>query len=491
MKDLSIKAKLILIVAAGLTLVFSGWLVSQFGELSLMMILILVFGGLVTYQIIRDPLWGMAAIVFFLPFERVPTYNIGGVDVRINVIIGLITLLAWLLALIANPKKWRLEPNILAIPLILFIASMIISLWGAANLDRGLQFLGFILFTMVFAILAINTIVDKISLNKIILTLFWSSLLVGLFGLFQFAGDVIGLPPSLTLLKDIYTSEIFGFPRIQAFSMEPLYFANYLLIPICLGLAYFFGRADQIKMEPNAINKFVSDRKWLVALLIVLLINFVLTVSRGAYLGFIAAIVFLFIFFFRKVLTWKNILIGLTACLLIGYGVSFALSKGDYRATNEFIGHVLLKDFNVGESVQGRLQAFRSALTMFYKHPAFGVGLANYGPIATSQPSAPPPSGWPIVNNEYIEILAETGLTGFLSFCLILIILIARSFMALAKSQDHFLKITMAGLLAALIGVLIQYNSFSTLYIIHIWVLIGLVIGTQNLILNNKFSIKS
>lgn len=486
MSNLSIKAKLILIVAAGLALIFSGWLVGQFGTFALMIILVLLFGGLMAYQIIRNPLWGMAAIVFFLPFERVPTYNIAGVDIRINVIIGLITLVAWLLALIGNPKKWKMQSNILAIPLTLFIAAMAMSLWGATNLDRGVQFLGFILFTMIFAILAINTIIDKNSLNKVILTLFWSSLLVGLFGLFQFAGDVVGLPTSLTLLKDIYTSEVFGFPRIQAFSMEPLYFANYLLIPIGLGLAYFFGRADQKTLDQETPNKFVTDRRWLITLLVVILINFILTVSRGAYIGFIGSAIFLFIFFFRKVLTWKNILIGLAACLIIGYGVAFALSKGDYRATNEFVGHVLLKDFSTGESVQGRLQAFDSAFNMFRKNPVFGVGLGNYGPIVTSQPSAPPPSGWPIVNNEYIEILAETGLVGIITFSLILIILIGRSFVALAKTQDQFLKMTMAGLLAALIGILIQYNSFSTLYIIHIWVLIGLIISVQNLILKFK-----
>lgn len=475
MKTLSLGAKLIFGAIAILTIMAAGWIVAQYGANALIIIPILVLGLFVIFQTIRNPFWGFLAIIFFLPFERFPTYNVAGVDIRINTILGFITLISWALALLASPKKFKIQPNPLAIPLILFIVALFISLWQGVNFDRAEQVFVFILFTMALGILSLNMTASVKNLHKIIIVLFFSSLLVGLFGLFQFFGDVTGIPVSITLLKDIYTKEIFGFPRIQAFSVEPLYFANFLLIPIGLGVAYFFGKV-----------KLVISRRVLIPLLILLLVNFVLTVSRGAYIGLIVALIFLFVCFFRRLFTWRNILTGILTIFIVGYGVIFALSKGDYVATNEFVGHVLLRDFNVGESIQGRLQTFRSALDMYRTSPVFGVGLGNFGPNVSGKPYTPPPGGWPIVNNQYIETLAETGVVGLSTFILVLLFLIIRSFIAWRKTQDPFLKSTMIGLLAAFIGVLVQYASFSTLYIIHIWVLIGLMVGVGNLILRNN-----
>jgi hypothetical protein len=42
------------------------------------------------------------------------------------------------------------------------------------------------------------------------------------------------------------------------------------------------------------------------------------------------------------------------------------------------------------------------------------------------------------------------------------------------------------GLTAAMVGILVQYNFFSTLYIIHIWIAVGLLAGTQQLALKQK-----
>lgn len=487
MKDLSWAVKLIFISLAILLTAAAGWAVAQFGTQSFLIIIILIIGLFMVYQTIREPFWGFLGIVFFLPFERIPTYNFGGVDIKINIVLGSITIISWILSLLANPKKFKIQPNPLAIPLVLFITALFISCWQAVNFGRAEQVFGFILFTMGLGILALNMTSSIKNLNKIITILFISSFLVCLFGLFQFFGDLAGIPISVTLLKDIYTKEIFGFPRIQAFSMEPLYFANFLLIPICLGISYFFGKIKK-SSDPDQANKFLDNRLNLVLFLVILLINFVLAVSRGAYIALIIALVLLFFVYFRRVFNWKNILIFAVTALVVGYGVIFALSKGEFRATNEFVGHVLLKDMNAGESIQGRLQGFRSSLVMFNQSPIFGIGIGNYGPNISGKPYVNPPGGWPIVNNQYIETLTETGIAGLATLLLFLLALIWRSVKAYRQAQDPFLKATMIGLLAAFLGILVQYNSFSTLYIIHVWVLIGVMVGVQNLIMRKETS---
>ncbi|PIP17655.1 MAG: hypothetical protein COX43_03140, partial [Parcubacteria group bacterium CG23_combo_of_CG06-09_8_20_14_all_35_9] len=47
--------------------------------------------------------------------------------------------------------------------------------------------------------------------------------------------------------------------------------------------------------------------------------------------------------------------------------------------------------------------------------------------------------------------------------------------------EDLFLKTIMIALTIAFIGILIQYQTFSILYIMHIWFLIGFMIAVQNM----------
>lgn len=476
MNKLTLANKIILIGFASAFIVGSGFLIAKYGSLGAIVLFVFLLAILVIYKILKDPLWGFSAIVFFLPFERFPTYEIAGINLKINTVLGFIVLIAWILALVFNQKRWKLQSNFLAAPIGLFILAILLSLTQAINLERAYIVAGFVIFTILLSILGINLISSKEDLQKVIKVLFISALVAGSFGLFQFAGDIVGLPNSITLLKQGYDSRVFGFPRIQAFSMEPLYFADFLFMPIYLGLAYFFGQA----------KNFFINRWLIIGLTALLLLNLVLTVSRGAYLGFAVGFFVLGFLMFKKVFTWKNIFIGIATLAIVGYSVAFALSKGDARATNEFVKHVLVSDYSAGESVQGRLTAFGQAQQIFEQNPVLGIGIGNYGPHVLGYPASTPKQGWPIVNNEYFEIMAETGLVGILSFALILVLLIWRSLLAVVKAKDEFLRLTMIALLAAFSGVLIQYASFSTLYIMHIWVLIGLMVVTQNLILKKE-----
>jgi O-antigen ligase len=480
MKNLTLTEKIVIGVLTCLAIIASGFVIAKNGVLGLVIIPVLFFAILAIFKIFKDPLWGFSAIVFFLPFERVPTYTLSDVNIKINTVLGFIVLLAWVLALAYNSKKWKLSISALTVPIGLFCMSVLLSLTQAINMDRGYEVTFFVLFTIALSILATNMIQTKEDLKQVIKVLLASSLFVGLFGLVQFGGNTIGLPNSVTLLKQGYDSSVFGFPRIQAFSMEPLYFADYLFIPICLGLAYYFGKTKEM-----------VNRWWILALTVLLLVNFVLTVSRGAYLGFIGSFLVLSFLMFKKIFTWKHIIIGVLAVAIIGYSVAFALSKGNADATNQFIAHVMLADYSNGESVQGRLNAFGLAIQAYEHSPVLGIGLGNYGPYTRGYPVVAPASGWDIVNNEYLEILAETGIVGITTFFLIIIVLVGRSFWAIWKAKDEFLRLTLIGMLAAFAGIFIQYLSFSTLYIIHIWVLIGLMVGVQNLIFKTNMKMPS
>jgi O-antigen ligase len=479
MDKLLLKEKLIIgviiLIGAGII----AFLFATFGITGAVMAAALIITAVLVVFIFRNPEFGWFLIVFFLPFERVPTLNLGGVDLKINIILGFLTLFAWILALMFNPKKFKVRPYAIAIPIILYVLAMLISLTVAGNMTRGVSVLVFTLFTIALSILTVNMVSSRENLKKTLQIIFLSSIIVSIFGLLQFAGSLLGLPDSTVLLKEGYGAKMMGFPRIMAFSQEPLYLANFLLIPITLGLAFFFNKIDVNEdKSPNRLKQ--------VGILLLLILVLILTVSRGAYLGFLASLIVLAIFFFRKIFTWKNVLIFILSVAVLGYAVAFGLSKGDPQATNNFITHVLVRDYAKSASVQERLTSYTYAWIAFKQHPALGIGTGNYGPWLTNFRAEAPKGGWLIVNNEFLEVLAETGLVGLIIFVSLLVILIWRSFIAIKYAADPYLKVVMIGLLAAFIGILVQYNFFSTLYIIHIWVLIGLLVATQSLILIHK-----
>ncbi len=433
-----------------------------------------VIGVVLTYFIFKNPFLGIVLIIFFLPFERIPTIDIGSVTLKINQLIGFITLVSWLLSSLIYKKK--ITPFPLIWPFIIFWATCAISLIFSTYLPRSLIVFGFIIFTSIFAIMMNQFINTTERLEKVIIVLYWSTMVVCIFGFFQFLGDVVGLPTSLTGLREGYTKAVFGFPRVQAFSIEPLYLGSYLMIPLGIFIALFLAKVP---------IKSISRLQMFIAILFSIII-LVLTVSRGAYLAFGVLLVVLFILMARHFLSPKIIITATLAGLIAIGAVYWFINKGEDKAYEEFIKHVSVEDFTEGESVQGRLSEFDYALEMSETNPWFGVGIGNYGAAKKPYADYAEMDVWDIVNNQYIELLAETGYVGLGAFILIIIVVIWRSIIAFYRTQEPIIKFTLAGLLAAFIGTLVQYNFFSTLYIIHIWVLIGLLVAVGSLSLTKK-----
>ena len=123
---------------------------------------------------------------------------------------------------------------------------------------------------------------------------------------------------------------------------------------------------------------------------------------------------------------------------------------------------------------------------MIKDHPIIGNGIGNFGPHTNKSPYHMPNEGWAIVNNEFLELWAEIGILGLASFIAIILIIIFRTIKSISLGQDPYLKTILLGLLIAFLGIMAQYQTFSILYILHIWFLIGLIIATQNLLLKTK-----
>ena len=425
--------------------------------------------------VLKKPQIGLFLIGFFLPFERMPTVELGGLTVKINHILIIFLLIAFIGQKIAQGKL-RLPQDPGRFFLILFLLTLTFSLPAAINLTRSLEVLAFMILMGITYLTVTLAVEDKESLILAIKGILWGAVAAALLGLFQFFGDMINLPTQVTLLKEGYDKSTFGFARVMAASQEPLYFSNYIFIPFFVGLLLL------IRGQMHEVFK----KSWAILLVLALLVNLVLAISRGAYLAFAITFV-IFVILQIKIIFQPKILAGaVMVVVVVLLGSYLALLKSEPQAIDEFVSHVKVEDRDVGESVVSRVNASRQALDLFGDKPIFGIGLGNFGPQVQGNLDEEPDTGWFIVNNEYLELLAENGIVGLASFALLIIVLFIRAIIAFFKTQDKLLKSAILGLSLALVSILIQYATFSTLYIFHVWFAIGLLAATSHIVLGKN-----
>ncbi|MDD5732029.1 MAG: O-antigen ligase family protein [Patescibacteria group bacterium] len=410
--------------------------------------------------------------LFLLPLERIGSFTLAGLNIRVSQVLVIIILFLYALYHLYK-KEWKIK---LPLPLalyILFLLAGLISICFAREKARGLIVLAFWLFTILVPLATIISVNTKRRLKITLYFFLISAFVFSLFGFLQFGGDMLGLPASLTGLSARYTKEVLGFPRIQSTFIEPLYFANYLLIPLALSFFFILKRIDPKKNIYFAI------------LFLVFLATLILTISKGAILALVIMACGVMVFQIRSVFSKKNIpyvFFIVLFILLAGWGTYSSLSsKPDIEKY-----YTKAYDIVTGASISERQEAYANAWEAFSQSPVTGIGVGNFGPYFSGYPAFAPDFGWPIANNQYLEILSETGVIGFLFFLIFLVSIFYYSVKAYWNTNDVFLKTVLLALNFAFLGVLIQYMTFSTLYIMHIWILIGLILAAQNIILNNK-----
>lgn len=338
--------------AFALLAIFAGALIGYTGLLSIALFIAGMCSVAALIAMTRNPFYGLLLITFFLPFERVGSFSLAGSTVRISQILALVTGFFWVCIGFAKGSL-RIKKNVLSLPLSLFVITLFLSLLDAQNLTRGIQVLAFSLFVMVFSFLVPNLVTTKKHIETVIKVLFLCSALVGLFGLFQFVGDAIGLPSTMTLLRPQYTKAVFGFPRIQSTALEPLYFANFLLIPIALAFSLFLQK------------HYIIRKSWLVGLLALLLLNIALTLSRGGYAGLLGTLIVIGIYFFKKTLTPLNLMIlgAIAGAVLVGASFFIQLS-GFSKALDIFTTQAT--NYREGAGIEERYSTYELAYRAFF-----------------------------------------------------------------------------------------------------------------------------
>ncbi len=419
------------------------------------------FGSNYTYQS------ALLAVLFFtLPFERIPSFDISifgnEVTFRASLVAGLLFVIASLPQLFRSRKKLLLMPYL---GLIGFLMAYAVSTVFSIDIWRSLWVFFYTAYVVLVAV-SIALYIRSVSLQKLETILRWAAWIVIIFGLFQFIGNVMNIPASITGLRPEYSKEILGFPRIQSVGLEPLYYGNFLLFPLFILSARFIkaGSKDLV-------------------LICAIVMQIFLTVSRGALIAGVVGLVVLLVFSLRERVEYKRI--G-SLFLTIVFGIFFALVLSAFtrsyiqKTTNVQNTNVTVvsQATNLDSQIDRRLNREIAVRAMLTK-PWFGLGPGGFNSFVRGETeiySATP--GIIIVNNEPLELLAEGGIISFLVLSIALMwifIISARRVWIKDIAGDRWIWVV--GILAFLMALLVQYQTFSTLYIMHIWVVIGALIG--------------
>lgn len=198
-------------------------------------------------------------------------------------------------------------------------------------------------------------------------------------------------------------------------------------------MAYFSIIISGMVFYRKEINKFINSK----FLIFVLLVNFVglyTSFTRGAWGGLLAGLPF---FYFKNNKKWFLFAIILSA--LIGMMAYFTAGQAMYRADKDV----------------SRMGQWQGAIAAFRERPVLGVGYLNYEKICTQikykyNLLAPDFQGH--AHNNFFEILADTGILGFVAF----ILWLGFWFYELYKRDDVVAKIGLPFIITFIAGGLSQ-----------------------------------
>ena len=165
------------------------------------------------------------------------------------------------------------------------------------------------------------------------------------------------------------------------------------------------------------------------------------TASRGGLIAYAGMLLIAFFFLVPRRAALSKILISLLLAAVLVLSLQESGALGRVQEVDDF-------------TQVTRLALWTSAGLMFLGHPVLGVGFGNYRALYNDYLPGVRPDELDS-HNLYLQFLAETGIIGFLIFCIVMIAF-ARLAVRLARQADAFYRIVGIGVGGALAATLIH-----------------------------------
>lgn len=424
------------------------------------------------FLVLEYPESSIYIIVFFFPFIGWPRV-FGGVHTGVPALF-LFGLLAIALFLANQLYRGRLQiPKFPILPYhLIFLSSVVISSIASAdipiaatrlhlaagrqapdtvlltNLVRYFYFL-FIMFPIIYFI---N---DKKRFTRCFDTLIFSSAVFVLYGLYTYFGTVLGFT-HYRLFAGL------GLPRMTSAALEPQQCGYFLAIALVFTMAKFLSSE--------------GARPWIIVLLALQLLALFLTFSAGAFFAlFSSAIVFAVLGRNYFVKRRKRELLILCAVVFVALMV-LAFYLGIDKLWDMFL--MMLDKYGNPSNYSNflRRSVRATAWNMFLEHPLWGVGPGKFAYFYSYyRPD------WARIytqltpcHNQYLALLSEQGIFGFLSYILIIWCVVKNLFTSFIKVEGRRSKLVVLSFLSAFCGILAGYWAIMESYFPYFWFFVAL-----------------
>jgi putative inorganic carbon (hco3(-)) transporter len=325
-------------------------------------------------------------------------------------------------------KKYK----IYILGIVLIFLGLLISTVINKNWYEGLGIIkGWFSDPLLLAFVIIESIKTRKDSENILKSLYLSTLVVSLIGIFY-------------LISGNLTYDF----RLKAFYLSPNYLAMFLSPAVFIGIYLFQFQSAKFKVQ-NYSSKFKINLwlSFLIFSLLIIILNLYLTYSYAAWISIILALAITLLI--QK--KWKIILMIATIFLAI-----FATQISNTK---------LNKLTAPRSSLESRIMIWHSASKILKDNPFFGIGPGNFqNKYLEYQKYFPPYLEWavPQPHNLYIAFWLESGILGLSGFLLIIFVWL-KNIIPQIKNQKNSHALLAATLFSIMIYILI-HGLFDTPY---------------------------
>ena len=268
--------------------------------------------------------------------------------------------------------------------------------------------------------------------------------------LFRWIAGVSFAASIAAFLQKLGATKLYMMDNILAILNNSSFFGSYLLFPIFLCLALFFLE-QKLQWKILWIFVFIFD-----------IFSLFLSASRGAWLGFLAGILFLlfaFVFYFKKQISFKKKLFFICISLFVIAGILlvFFTFYATFFKDVSLLGRISFSAIRGG--LEPRFELWRISLLAISERPLFGWGLESFSWLVdTRQKSSAfqPEIFFDRPHNKLLEIMVSAGFIGFAFY----ILLFGSALYNLVKSRSNFLAPPVNFIFFALLTAYFAQNFF-------------------------------